>query len=278
VQPDSVMDHIIEVLPFGSHVVTGTRQKRDWILGNRSIAPDIAYMSGQVGWEQHGEEPVSKYEDETSQWLDVVELSDRAVRAPFVFDARSRILGVLKHPTFNENTLAKVFQTLLREGEQQRGWPSTEWSVEALLDERDFLEWLHSVQSVISINLVAKMPNPDGLDEFGPVWEEIQQRRARLISTRMVAANDEVGLEGLEDDPRVTGSLAMGREGFGYVEARGRRNGHETVYDQREKVARERTPELGPSWSGAVDVVLELVRLSASRALERRARGAVRRT
>jgi hypothetical protein len=272
------MDHIIEVLPFGSHVVTGTRQKKDWILGNRNIAPDLSYLSGQVGWEQHGEEPVSKYEDETSQWLDVLELSDRAVRAPFVFDARSRILGVLKHTTFDENTLAKVFQTLLREGEQQREWPSTEWSVEALLDEWDFLEWLRNVESVTSITLVAKMPNPDGLDEFGPVWEEMQARRARLYSTKMVAANDDIGLEGLEEDPLVRGSLAMGRRGFGHVEARGRKNGHETVYDQRDKVARARTPELGLSWSGTVDMMLDLVRRSATSALERRARGAVRRT
>jgi hypothetical protein len=271
-QPASIMDHIVEVLPFGSRVVTGTRQKRDWILGNRRISADESALSGQIGWEQRGDEPTSRYQPETREWLDVVEPQEHSARAPFVFDGRSRILGVLKHRSFSESTVAKVMQTLLRQGEEQREWPTTEWSVEAILDERDFLSWLHSVQAVTSIKLVTKMPNPDGLDEFGPIWEEMNQRRARLISTRMVAANENEGLEGLEDDERVRGSLAMGRRGFGYVEARGNRNGHETVYDQREKVSREVTDELAPTWSGAVDMMLEVVRRSASRVLEGRDR------
>lgn len=195
--------------------------KRDWILGNRRITADESALSGQIGWEQRGDEPASRYQPETKEWLDVVEPQEHSARAPFVFDGSSRILGVLKHRSFGESTVAKVMQTLLRQGEEQREWPSTEWSVEAILDERDFLSWLHSVQAVTSVKLVTKMPNPDGLDEFGPVWEEMSQRKARLMSTRMVAANEDEGLEGLESDERVRGSLAMGRRGFGYVEARG---------------------------------------------------------
>ena len=270
-QPESVMDHIIEVLPFGLHVTTGTSHKRDWILGNRVIASNESALSGQVGWEQRGEEEsTGRYDPETREWLDVVEPQDRSARAPFVFDAQYRVLGVLKHRSFNESVIAKVFQALLREGENAREWPSTEWSVEPILDERDFLAWLHSVQSVVSVNIVAKMPNPDGLEEFGPIWEEMNQRRARLISTRILAANDEVGLEGLEDDERVMGGLAMGRNGFGHVEAQGYQNGHKTIYDQREKTRREVTDELGPTWTDAVNVMIGLVRRSATRALARR--------
>jgi hypothetical protein len=264
------MDHLVEVLPFGLHVTTGTSHKRDWILGNRVIAGDGSALSGQLGWEQRGEESAGRYDSKTKEWLDVIEPQDRSARAPFVFDARSRILGVLKHRSFNEGVVSKVFQTLLREGEQARDWPSTEWSVEPILDERDFLSWLHSVQSVVSINIVAKMPNPDGLDEFGPIWQEMNDRRARLISTRILAANDEVGLQGLEDDKRVMGGLAMGSNGFGHVEAQGYQNGHKTIYDQRENTAREITEELGPTWSDAVTIMLELVRRSATRVLTRR--------
>lgn len=138
------------------------------------------------------------------------------------------------------------------------------------MDERYFLSWLHSVQSVVSINIVAKLPNPDGLDEFGPIWQEMNDRKARLLSTRILAANDEVGLQGLENDERVMGGLAMGSNGFGHVEAQGHQNGHKTIYDQRENTAREVTEELGPTWSDAVAIILEVVRRSATRVLARR--------
>jgi len=269
-QPDSVIDHMTEVLLFGKPVVTGGGGwQREWILGNRHILPDESALAGQIGWQRDDQQQASRYESETQEWLDEVEPAERSAHAPFVFDGNSRILGVLKHSTFNEMTVAKVFQDLLREGEQQREWPSTEWSVEAILDERDFLSWLHSVQSVTSIKLVAELPNPDGLEEFGPIWEEMQARSARLISTKMVAANEEIGLQGLEDDPRVTGNLAMGKQGFGHVEARGRRSGHETVYDQREKVAREVIDDLGQTWEQAEEVILDRVRRISPSVLRR---------
>ena len=274
-QPDSVMDHIIEVLHFGRHVVTGhADHQRDWILGNRNILPDLSALTGQVGWVQHDEQQTSIYVPETQEWRDEVEPTERTARAPFAFDGRTRVLGVLKHRSFSEATLPKVFQTLLREGEQEREWPSTEWSVEPILDERDFLTWLSSVESVTSITLVAKIPNPDGLEEFGPVWAEMEARRARLISMKMLALNEDEGLQGLEDDARVRGNLAMGRQGFGHVEAHGQRNGHETVFDQREKVAREVIDELEPTWDEAAQEVLETTRESGANALQRRTRGA----
>jgi hypothetical protein len=269
-QPDSVMDHIVEVLHFGKAVVTGAGDRqREWILGNRRIFQGENALAGQIGWQRDDQQQASRYVPETQEWRDEVESAGRSAHAPFVFDGNTRILGVLKHSTFGEATVARVFQDLLREGEQQRKWPSTEWSVEAILDERDFLTWLHSVQSVTSIKLVAKLPNPDGLEEFGPIWEDMQARSARLISTKMVAANEEVGLQGLEDDPRITGNLAMGKQGFGYVQARGRRSGHKTVYDQREKVAREVVDDLGQTWEQAEEAILGRVRRISTNVLRR---------
>jgi len=271
-QPDSVMDHIVEVLLFGKPVVTGrSDRQREWFLGNRHILQDESALTGQIGWQRNDEQQatVSRYVSETQEWRDELEPAGRSAHAPFVFDGNSRILGALKHSTFSETTVAKVFQDLLREGEQQREWPSTEWSVEPILDERDFLSWLHSVQAVTSIKLVAKLPNPDGLEEFGPVWEEMQARSARLDSLKWVAANEQVGLQGLEDDPRVRGNLAMGKQGFGYVEARGRRSGNETVYDQREKVAREVIDDLGQTWEQAEGAILSRVRRISGSVLRR---------
>jgi hypothetical protein len=269
-QPDSVMDHILEVLLFGKPVVTsGGGWQREWILGNRHILRDESGFTGEVGWQRDDQQQASRYVSETREWRDEVEPAGRSAHAPFAFDGNSRILGVLKHSTFGEATVAHVFQTLLREGEQQREWPTTEWSVEAILDERDFLAWLHSVQSVTSINLVAKLPNPDALEEFGPIWGEMEARAARLNQTKLIAANEEIGLQGLEDDARVKGNLAMGRQGFGYVEARGRREGRETRYDQREKAAREVIDDLGQTWDEAEEAILSRVRRISASVLRR---------
>jgi hypothetical protein len=265
------MDHIVEVLQFGKHIVTGKAgHQRDWILGNRNILPDLSALTGQIGWQQHDEQQTSRYVTETQMWQDEIEPMERAARAPFAFDPRTRVLGVLKHPSFSEVAVPNVFQTILRDGEKEREWPSTEWSIEPILDERDFLSWLHSVQAVTSITLVAKMPNPDGLEEFGPVWNEMAHRRARLITMQMLAANEDEGLQGLEQDTRVQGNLAMGRQGFGYVKALARRHGRETVFDQRKKVVREVTDELGTTWDEAAEEVLETTRKSGASVLQRR--------
>lgn len=265
----------MEVLLFGHKVVTGPGiYKHEWVLGNRYTLPGETSLIGQVGWERDVAEQTSRYDQETREWLDEVEMTGQSAHAPFALDGTTRVLGVLKHPSFNEKTIANVFQMLLREGENSKEWPSTEWSVEPILDERDFFAWLSSVQSVTSLTMVAKLPNPDGLEEFGPVWQEMQDRRARLISTKLVATDDNVGLQGLQEDSRLRGNLAMGRQGFGHVLATGREsNGHEKPFDQREKVAREVVNDLPQTWPEGSQVVLEVTRLSGRRVLRWRDRG-----
>ena len=272
--PESVMDHIVEVLRFGEKVPTGpAARQREWLLGNRHILRGESALTGQVGWERDVEEQTSRYDRETQEWRDEVGVAGQSARAPFAFDGNTRVLGVLKHASFRETTIAHVFQTLLREGENAMEWPTTEWSVEPILDERDFFAWLESVQSVTSITMVAKLPNPDGLEEFGPVWQEMQDRQARLISTKLVAADDEVGLQGLRQDARLQGNLAMGTQGFGHVLAKGRQNGHDKPFDQRDKVAREVVDELGQTWEEGSQVVLDTTRQSGPRILRWRDRG-----
>lgn len=260
-QPALVMDHILEVLSFGQSVTAGRRSNaRDWILGNQTLSEDRTVLSGQIGWHRVNERATDEFDPATKRWRDSVEPSAASARAPFVFHSPSRYLGVLKHPSFSETTIAQVFETLLKQGEERREWPSTEWAVEPILDETDFLNWLRSVQSVQRVSLVAKMPNPDGLDEFGSVWQEMERHKARLLKQTMEAANREEGLIDIEQDERVKAHIAMSSHGFGYVTAKGQRDGHESVYDQRQKVARENTEELSPSWIEAAQSVLDVLR------------------
>ncbi|TDE26422.1 hypothetical protein E1295_44320 [Nonomuraea mesophila] len=196
----------------------------------------------------------------TKTWKDSVEPAAVSARAPFIFHAQSRYLGVLKHPSFSETTVAQVFETLLRQGEERRQWPSTEWSVEPILDESDFVHWLHTVDSVQHVNLVARLPNPDGLDEFGSVWDAMDRHKARMLRQIMEAADPDVGLRNVEEDQRVREHIAMATNGFGYVSAKGVRGGRKVTYDQRHQVARESTDELGPGWLETAQDILNVVR------------------
>ncbi|MGN9803048.1 hypothetical protein [Micromonospora sp. L32] len=259
-QPELFMDHLVEVLQFGVPEVTGRRNKREWRLGNREITPDEDALFGQIGWVRTDYRAADHYNEAEMRWEDIVEGREVSARAPFVIDGGSRILGVLQHPSFAPTTVAKVFENLLRRGEEAREAASTEWSVEPILDEQDFLSWLRSVDSVQRIMMVAKLPNPDALPEFEPVWDRMQQRKARLLKEIMEAANVEVGLQDLEEDAQVRAFLAMGTNAFGYVVADGRRGRHDTRYDQRERSAHERTDELPSNWMQVLGIMLGMIR------------------
>jgi hypothetical protein len=266
--PPPLMDHLEQVLLFGLEVLIGKgRQRKEWILGNRYILPDLSGLTGQVGWQMVGEQQRSRYLTEKREWSDEFEATPLSAHAPFAFDSRTRILGVLKHHSFGEKAVAEAFENLLRKGENLLVSPSIEWSVEPILDERDFLRWLQTVSSVTILNLVAKLPNPDGLEQFGSVWAQMEQRRARLLQTRVVAANEEDGLENVLEDQRVREHLAMGGQGFGDVKAEGpsRENGSKRVFNLNEKVARRviDEAEVGTTWQEATTAVLTTTRNSA---------------
>ncbi|MFD6950351.1 MULTISPECIES: hypothetical protein [unclassified Nocardiopsis] len=253
-QPDSVMDHLTEVLLFGEVVSSGRGNKRNWLLGNREIADNEETLMGQIGWRRDGSETQDEYDPESKRWVDVTRDRDSSGRSAFCFDSKSRILGVLKHPSFDEKTLPVVFQEIMNMGEQRRSWPSTEWSVEPLPDNKKFTQWLREVDSVQQINLVAKLPNPDGLDEFGKVWEDMNSMRARKIQ-QVVEAVDSSGLENIQQNERVSNHIAMSERAYGYATARGIRNGRKVVYDQRKNVQRANTDDMPALWPQIMNVI-----------------------
>jgi hypothetical protein len=149
--------------------------------------------------------------------------------------------------------------------------------VEPLLDESDFLNWLHTVDAVQRVNLVARLPNPDGLDEFGSVWDAMDRHKARMLRQIMEAADPNEGLRNVEEDQRVREHIAMATSGFGYVSAKGVHDGRNVTYDQRHQVARESTDELGPSWLETAQDILNVVRRRYQRTTRKRQAGAKRR-
>jgi hypothetical protein len=260
-QPGSVFDHFVEVLLFGEPVATtGGKHRREWRLGNRDIDEAGQQLRGHIGWQRAGQRTADHYNRQSRRWEDVVEDADVSARAPFLFDGSTRVLAVLKHPTFRERTIPDIFERILRSGENARQSPSTEWSVEPILDEMEFRQWLRSVDSVSSINLVAKLPNPDALPEFEEVWAYMESKRAKLLREWMEAANPEVGLLNLDEDQKIGQYLALGRDGFGYVKASGRREGRDVQYDQRDLSVRERAEQLPSSWAEVFGILGQAIR------------------
>jgi hypothetical protein len=258
-QPDSFLDHLVEALPFGEPYVTGRKTKRDWRLGNRHILADETALTGQIGWTRQDARSVDYYDEDTHQWEDQFAPSDATARAPFAIDGATRVLGVLKHPTFSEITVGKVFEGLLQRGEVAQGEARTDWAVEPILDEREFRDWLASVDAVHRLTMVAKLPNPDPLPDFEPLWSYLEERKARL-RREVLESKDDTGLRGIAQDETVRQVVAMGRRGFGYIAADGVRDGKETRYDQRVSGARERTDSLPSSWADVALAVLQLMR------------------
>ncbi len=247
-QPDDVLDHITEVLLFGEMVETGRSNKREWILGNRDIDLKTRTLSGQIGYERPAERSADRYDEDAQEWRDVVDVIEQTARAPFVFSAESRILGILQHPTFSERTIPNVFTTLLNRGEDARAGQSTEWDVEPILDEIEFLEWLRQAESVEQVSFLAKLPNPSGLPEFEPVWSRLEEREAKSVREIMEARDPDRGLQGIDADSIARAYIAMASQGFGYVKGRRKRDNRQETYDQRSQVKRHIFSNLPRTW------------------------------
>lgn len=230
-------------------------------MGNKESRGEFDAVFGQIGWMRTDLRSSDRYNMAERRWEDVIEDAEVSARAPFVIDTRSRLLGVLQHRSFRPpKNIAYVFQTLLRQGENGRADASTEWSVEPILDTAEFSEWLRRVDAVDRIRMVAKLPNPDALPEFGPVWQRMQAHKAKLLSEAMEAADPALGLQGLGEDEQVRAFLAMGANGVSYLVADGHEGGRRRTFDQRERVAREHTGDLAPSWSEVFRTILGMIR------------------
>lgn len=174
--------------------------------------------------------------------------------APFVYDGESGGLAVLKHPSFPPATVAHVFTELLSRGETRIG-RTVEWDVTPRLDAPSFREWLERTRAVKRVSFVARLPNPDVLDEFAPLIQRLEAREAAALREEWFARNPEVGLREIDQDPDARQMIAAAEKGYGYVNAQGvTEEGTETRYNQRQRVRGEQTPPLPSSWNAMIDV------------------------
>jgi hypothetical protein len=245
--PDDFFDHLRRVLAPGYEVVTGRRRQRVWKIGGSQVDEETAVLTGKLGWKPKGDAIVPDWSEEEQDWVASVTDPQGGQIAPFGVDGESRILAVLSDRSSAPMTISRVFEKILQENETELLERTTEWSVEPILDSREFIDWLAAQEVVTSVSFTAKLPNPEPSDAFRDLAERMRNRRARS-HTETMKSEDDVGLTGVEEDVDFSQAIAMGERGFATLRGRGVRSGQKSRYSQTEVVARESVDQLPATW------------------------------
>jgi hypothetical protein len=266
-QPENVLRHLEEVLSISVPVETGRAHKRRWHIGNKVFDDSAGTLTGRVGWTRPQEVLAPVWDDDRQEWADRVVPGDVTVVAPFAFTSDGRYLGVLRHSSFREQTIADVFIKFLNGGERRRAEPSTDWDVEPIGDEQDFYDWVDSTDRIVNVEFVFKRPNPDAEREFQELFDRMNELAASQIRETIAASDADRGLskQALRNEPISRMFITAAMAAFGYVVGRGFRHGRSDTYDQRSRVARERIENVAASWDGATEEVLQAVRRARAR-------------
>jgi hypothetical protein len=270
-QPDDLLGHLEEVLRLAHGTVeTGRRFKRQWRIGNKTFDREAGTFTGMIGWARSGAAWSSFWDEEQQAWVDRIVPSDVSAVAPFAFIVNGRYLGVLRHSSFSEITVANVFREFLNRGEQARSFPTTDWDVEPVGDEQDFYGWVAEMDRVLSVTLVFKRPNPDAEREFEDLFKRLDALQAEQIREEISSGDSDRGLskQALRTEPGTRAFIVAAMAAFGYLTGKGVIRGRRVRYDQRTRAARERIENVSATWDGATEEVIRAVR----RAKERRQR------
>lgn len=256
VPPPDVFDHFERVLAPGHEIVTGRKNQRLWRVGGIQTSADEQLLIGKLGWQPTEGEVVSDWLDDEKDWVPV-EAKPRNKVIPFGFDGERRILAVLREASSAPTTIAAVFERILRENEAELPEPTTEWSVEPILDTGEFLEWLGSLDYARYVSFTVKLPNPEPpKGDFEDLAARLDRTGATQI-TEMVRSDREEGLDraNVANDPEIRGAIAMGQQGFASLRGEGTRDGTVTKFNQKETVAREHVDALPDTWTGMWDLL-----------------------
>jgi hypothetical protein len=255
------LEHVFENLDeFAPTAESGTKFRRLWQVGNLERGP--AVVSGRLGWARAGQVLSTVFDGDAQAWIDQEEPGTRSGVAPFALIADGRFLGIMKHPSFRDRTLADVFTALLNRAERSRPDPTTAFDVEPVGDTEEFYGWLNRVDRVTSVEFVFKRPNPDAEDSFRPLFDRLDDTGSDEIREEFKVTDERRGLDkgSFQRNPEVRMFLSAAGNAYGYVLARGRRKQKRSRYDQRSRVARESVSDVGDSWESATETVVEATR------------------
>lgn len=246
-EPPPVFEDFRRMLSPGWEVISGRRHQRIWKVGGVSTNAELELLEGKLGWLPRGETVVPAWSDEDKDWTSSVADPAGGQVMPFVFDGESRILAVLHDPSSAPTTIAKAFQKILQENEDELPEPTTDWAVEPVLDEREFIEWLSGLEEVRWVSFTARLPNPEPMPDFQGLVDRLERRNAEKVTETMQARKDD-GLAGVQNDPDFREAIAMAGKGFATLRGRGQKDGRTSAFSQSDEVARERVDEVPPTW------------------------------
>lgn len=265
--PDDIWDHFLRMLAPGYEITTGRRNQRVWRVGGVHREAEDRTVVGKLGWQPTGDEIVPEWSRESMDWLASTASPHGGRVVPFGFDAETRLLTVLRDPKSPPQTVATVFERILRDNEAESAEPSTEWSVEPVLDAADFLSWLADQDVVTKVSFTARLPNPEARDAFRNLAERMQARRATRYSETL-SSEQEAGLVGVEEDTDFRQAIAMGEQGFATLRGQGVANGSESTYSQTNRVAREHVDQLPDDWEGTWELIKRALKNQLRRFLD----------
>lgn len=264
--PSDSFDHFVRMLAPGYEVVTvGRGHERSWRVGAVEVDQDGSFVTGKLGWHQRDPEVVLSWSEELKDWPATLSEPSETLM-PFAFDGSTRLLGVVHDKKSSPMTLATVFELILNKNERELVQPTTEWSVEPVLDAEEFIEWLHSLDVVQSVGFVAKLPNPEPMSAFEDLAGRMERAHGTEYSARMKSGRED-GLRQIDTDPEFSQAIAMGEQGFAQLKGQGRREGRDTTYSQANQVAYEKIPRLPADWEETWKLLKELLRTRLRRFL-----------
>ncbi|QYJ04237.1 hypothetical protein KUV85_00720 [Nocardioides panacisoli] len=265
-----LLEHVEQVLAGGHTALTGRQFQRKWATGDRERGDD--FMTGLLGWDRQGpEEPEHTYDETNDHWQTERRRRKTSAVAPFAVLVDGHYLGVMRHSSFTPQNVASAMESLLNFGESTRRIPTTEWAVEPVGDESQFLDWLGSLDRLTEVRFVFRQPNPDAEELFARLDQRITSMGADQIEQRITAKGEEASLdvEAVANDDTNRAFLAAAMAAFGYVLGRGYRHGKRATFNQKEAIARERVDPLSSDWQQARDAVLGALRRAAGRRQDR---------
>jgi hypothetical protein len=265
--PEDVFEHFVRMLAPGYEVVSGRANQRIWKVGGLAVDEEARTLTGKLGWQPREEEPVSEWSEDEMDWISGTAAPTERKLLPFGFDGDSRLLTVLADGSSAASTIAAVFEKILRNNEEELERPTTEWSVEPILDRRDFLSWLNRAQVVTSVSFTARLPNPESKADFEDLWRRLQDSHATAHTETMRSSREE-GLQQVAEDRDFSQAIAMGQEGFATLRGKGYRDGVKTTYSQKEAVAADVVEELPYSWNDMRAFLTEKLKSSLRRFTE----------
>jgi hypothetical protein len=266
-KPDSPFDHFSAVLEPGFDVVTGRGYKRGWKVGGVEIDPARQVLTGKLGWYPLGKEVVvPDWSEEEQDWLTEAQRAGGGVM-PFGFDGETRLLTVLLDSQTRPNSVAGALEDILQGKENKLVERSTDWAVEPVLDAREFVEWLRSLDVVQWTKFEARLPNPEPMDQFRKLGDRLKRHDATKI-VETISSEKEGGLRDVEQDEEFREGIAMGEQGFATLRGKGQRDGKVSSFRQNEQVARERVEDLPPTWDDVFSLIGDLLKDKLRRFLD----------